>query len=168
MNIGTPVIVRRGTYTATGKIVGCGSVRSALGPIPLLYSVQLTEGPLLSCLPREVEEYEPLTRETDMTDMTVKELQQRLARCHRAMGSVGRLSFDISQGDEERCYVIHWVRSGPSAFEDCKAVGVGTAEECLEALESYAARFRPRPTDEDVARMIGLLPEPCAQPLAAE
>ena len=92
--------------------------------------------------------------------LTITELQRRLGRIHRAMGSQGRLSFTIGQGEDEPCYVAHWVRSGPSAFEDCKAVGVGTAEECLEALESYAARFRPRPTDDEVARMLGLDPVP--------
>lgn len=88
--------------------------------------------------------------------LTIEELQQRLGRCHRAMGSQGRLSFTLGQGDTEPCYVAHWVRSGPSSFEDCKAVGVGTVEECLEALERYAARFRPQPTDEQVGRMLGL------------
>lgn len=92
--------------------------------------------------------------------LTIAELQQRLGRIHHAMGSQGRLSFTIGQGADEPCYVTHWVRSGPSAFEDCKAVGVGTVEECLDALESYAERFRPRPTDAEVGLMLGLNPAP--------
>lgn len=94
--------------------------------------------------------------------MTIHELQRRLRRIHASMGGEGRLSFTIGQGEQEPCYVTHWYPTGPAGYEDCKAVGVGTAEECLEALHRYAASYRPRPTGDEVGRMLGLAVEPPA------
>lgn len=90
--------------------------------------------------------------------MDIVELQERLRRSHAAMGDEGRLSFTIGQGKDEPCYVTHWYRTGSMGFEDCRAVGVGTAEECLTALEAYADRYRRQPTQGELGRMLGIEP----------
>ncbi|HSK41217.1 MAG TPA: hypothetical protein VK943_15730 [Arenibaculum sp.] len=90
--------------------------------------------------------------------MDIVELQDRLRRSHAAMGGEGRLSFTIGQGENEPCYVTHWYRTGSTGFEDCRAVGVGTVDECLMALETYAVGYRRQPTREELGRMLGIGP----------
>ena len=42
------------------------------------------------------------------------------------------------------------------AFEDCRAVGVGTVAECLAALDRYAGAYVRKPTVAEVGRTLGV------------
>lgn len=92
--------------------------------------------------------------------MTLEELNRRLAALHRRMGGEGRIALTLTQepGPAPGAYVTHWVKPDGSSFEDCIAVGQGTVEQCLAALERYAAAYRRRPTVEEVGRTLGVLP----------
>jgi len=101
--------------------------------------------------------------------MTIEELQRRLRQLHARLGFEGRIAVTVNQegqaaGDgrigfaQSHFYVTHWFRPDGSAFEDCKAVGQGTLEECLTALDRYADQYRRRPTREEVGQTIGILP----------
>ena len=71
--------------------------------------------------------------------MQIEEVQARL-RLARAQIRGGRFAFTMSEGgDREEAYLTHWFYPEPGAFEDCKAVGSGTVEECLAALDRYVA-----------------------------
>ncbi|WP_247886964.1 hypothetical protein [Azospirillum sp. SYSU D00513] len=77
--------------------------------------------------------------------MTIEEVQARLRAAHARIGRNGRFALTLSLDGREECYITHWFRPEPHAFEDCKAVGSGTTAECLEALERYVAAYRPEP-----------------------
>lgn len=93
---------------------------------------------------------------------TIEEVQARLRAAHARIGREGRfaltLSLNDTAGDEGECYITHWYRPDPHAFEDCKAVGSGSVKDCLAALERYVAGYRRRPTREEVGRTLGILP----------
>jgi hypothetical protein len=90
---------------------------------------------------------------------TIEQLQARLREIHARIGFDGRFSFTINQEEPEpKCYVTHWFRSSDYAFEDCKAVGLGTLDECLAALDRYADNYRRRPTQEEIGRTLGVIP----------
>lgn len=93
--------------------------------------------------------------------MTIGEVQARLRAAHARIGHEGRFALTLGLGlnGTEDCYITHWFRPEPHAFEDCKAVGSGTLSDCLAALDRYAAAYRRRPTPEEVGRTLGLLPE---------
>jgi len=77
-------------------------------------------------------------------DMTIGQLQARLRDAHARIGHNGRFAFTIDQGGDhsaEGCYITHWFRPTPYAFEDCKAVGSGTVDECLAGLDRYVAAY---------------------------
>ncbi len=89
--------------------------------------------------------------------MTIEQLQARLREIHARIGHEGRFAFTIEQEEPEpRCYVTHWFRSADYAFEDCKAIGLGSIEDCLAALERYADGYRRRPTEAEVGRTLGV------------
>ena len=75
--------------------------------------------------------------------MTIEQLQARLREAHARIGHNGRFAFTIDQGGQsaEDCYITHWFRPTPYAFEDCKAVGSGTVDECLAGLDRYVAAY---------------------------
>jgi len=102
--------------------------------------------------------------------MTVDELRRRLRLCHARLGLEGRLALTLSQEPGEPCYLTHWVRPDGAAFEDCRAVGQGTLETCLEACERYADQWQRKPTVEEVGRTLGLPPpaDPARYRIAAE
>lgn len=101
--------------------------------------------------------------------MTIEELRRRLRRSHARMGQEGRIAFTLNQEPGEPCFVTHWLKPDGSSFEDCRAVGQGSADECLRALERYAETYVRRPTVEEVGRTIGILPDrPARLQVAAE
>jgi len=80
--------------------------------------------------------------------MTIEQLQARLREAHARIGHNGRFAFTIDQGSDQSttqsgsdCYITHWFRPTPYAFEDCKAVGSGTVDECLAGLDRYVAAY---------------------------
>ena len=106
------------------------------------------------------------TTMTITSNMTLEELQQHLRNAHAKIGFAGRFAFTIDQSTEVEtgkghggCYITHWFRPTPHAFEDCKAVGSGSAEECLQALERYVASYARPMTDEEVGRTLGIVSE---------
>ena len=67
------------------------------------------------------------------SDMTLEQLQKRLREAHARIGFEGRFAFTIDQSaalssgkGHGGCYITHWFRPTPYAFEDCKAVGSGS------------------------------------------
>ncbi|WP_448204800.1 hypothetical protein [Azospirillum sp. sgz302134] len=90
--------------------------------------------------------------------MTIEEVQARLREAHARIGREGRFALTLSLNGHEDCYITHWFRPEPHAFEDCKAVGSGTMAECLAALDRYVATYQRKPTPEEVGRTLGLLP----------
>lgn len=75
--------------------------------------------------------------------MTIEEVQARLRAAQAQLGREGRFALTLSLNGREDCYITHWFRPDPNAFEDCKAVGSGTVTECLAALDRYVAVNRP-------------------------
>lgn len=100
--------------------------------------------------------------------MTIEEVQTRLRAAHARIGHEGRFALTLSLNGTEECYITHWFRPEPNAFEDCKAVGSGTVAECLAALDRYVAAYRRQPTDEEVGRTLGLLPPDATQDVVAK
>lgn len=103
---------------------------------------------------------------TITSNMTLEELQQHLRNAHARIGFEGRFAFTIDQFAEIEtgrghggCYITHWFRPTRYAFEDCKSVGSGSAEECLQALEHYVAEYPKPMTDEEVGRTLGIASE---------
>jgi hypothetical protein len=76
--------------------------------------------------------------------MTIEQLQARLREAHARIGYEGRFAFTIDQRPEAGCYITHWFRPTPYAFEDCKAVGSGTVEWMATSPPMSAARPRKR------------------------
>ncbi len=74
--------------------------------------------------------------------MNIEELQAHLRDAHERIGNFGRFSFTINQDCYElKCYITHWFRPTEYSFEDCRTVGLGTAEECVESLDVYVAKY---------------------------
>jgi hypothetical protein len=97
------------------------------------------------------------------SDMTLEHLQKRLRDAHARIGFDGRFAFTIDQsaaltGSETHggCYVTHWFRPTPYAFEDCKAVGSGSVEECIAALDRYVAAYSGSMTRDEVSITFGI------------
>ncbi|MBY6264508.1 hypothetical protein EI613_21680 [Azospirillum sp. 412522] len=76
--------------------------------------------------------------------MTIEEVQARLRAAQARIGREGRFALTLSLDGREECYITHWFRPEPHAFEDCRAVGSGTLSECLDALDRYVAVNRAR------------------------
>lgn len=76
--------------------------------------------------------------------MTIEEVQARLRAAQARMGREGRFALTLSLDGREECYITYWFRPEPHAFEDCRAVGSGTLNECLDALDRYVAENRVR------------------------
>lgn len=76
--------------------------------------------------------------------MTIEEVQARLRAAQARIGREGRFALTLSLDGREECYITHWFRPEPHAFEDCRAVGSGTLAECLDALDRYVAVNRAR------------------------
>lgn len=74
--------------------------------------------------------------------LTIDQVQARLRTAHAGIGREGRFALTLTLDGREDCYLTHWVRPEPHAFEDCKAIGSGTLAECLVALERYVAGYR--------------------------
>ena len=101
--------------------------------------------------------------------MQIEELRRRLRRAHARMGQEGRLAFTVNQEPGEPCFLTHWLKPDGAAFEDCRVIAQGSLAQCLDALDRYAAAYRPRPTLEEVGRTIGVLPpRPGTYSVAAE
>ena len=56
------------------------------------------------------------------------------------------------------CYITHWFRPTPYAFEDCKAVGSGSVADCIAALDRYVASYPKAMTNEEVGMTLGIIP----------
>ncbi|WP_158044471.1 hypothetical protein [Skermanella pratensis] len=94
--------------------------------------------------------------------MTIEQLQKRLREAHARIGFEGRFAFTIGQQDSPQagggCYVTHWFRPTPFAFEDCKSVGAGTVADCVAALDRYVADYSRTMTNEEVGMTLGIIP----------
>jgi hypothetical protein len=97
-------------------------------------------------------------------DMTLEQLQQRLRNAHARIGFEGRFAFTIDQwaalGSDKGqggCYITHWFRPTPYAFEDCKSVGSGSVADCLAALDRYVETYPKPMTNDEVGRTLGLV-----------
>lgn len=75
---------------------------------------------------------------------TLADARARLAGAARRAGT-GRFALTLSEGGGPACYLTHWFRPEPLAFEQCRAVAQGSVEECLAALDRYVDGF-PIPT----------------------
>lgn len=106
-----------------------------------------------------------MTMTEDIT-ITIEQLQKRLRDAHARIGFEGRFAFSIDQsaglrtGSSGACYVTHWFRPTPYAFEDCKAVCSGSVADCIAALDRYVASYPKTGTVEDLARTLGLPERP--------
>lgn len=98
--------------------------------------------------------------------MTIDEVKAILRDAHVRIGCEGRFALTLNLQPEEECYITHWFRPTPYAFEDCRAVGVGTLADCLDALERYVQGYRRRPTEEEVGRTLGV--DRCAATAGAD
>jgi hypothetical protein len=87
--------------------------------------------------------------------MTIEEVQARLRAAHARIGHEGRFALTLSLNGTEECYITHWFRPEPHAFEDCKAVASGTLAECLAGLERYIEAYRRASAQEAAARPPG-------------
>ncbi|WP_207483160.1 hypothetical protein [Arenibaculum pallidiluteum] len=93
----------------------------------------------------------------DPANPTLDELRAELRRIWRVrLGGEGRLSFTLAMEPGEPCHLTHWVRPAAAELEDCRAVGSGSPAQCLDALERYGAAYRRRPTEAEIAAMLGL------------
>ncbi|PWC39229.1 hypothetical protein [Azospirillum sp. TSO35-2] len=84
--------------------------------------------------------------------MTIEEVQARLSAAQARLGREGRFALTLSLNGREECYITHWFRPDPHAFEDCRAVGSGTVSECLAALDRYVAVNAPASGADSRAR----------------
>lgn len=82
--------------------------------------------------------------------LTIDQVQARLRIAHAGIGREGRFALTLTLDGREYCYLTHWVRPEPHAFEDCKAIGSGTLADCLVALDRYVAGYRD-PADGNAA-----------------
>lgn len=92
--------------------------------------------------------------------MKLETLQAKLKLAHIRIGREGRFALTLNEGSSEDCYITHWFRPEPFAFEDCKHVGSGSVAECIAALDRYVADYRrqAKPTHEEIGRTLGLIP----------
>ncbi|SMH45028.1 hypothetical protein [Azospirillum agricola] len=74
--------------------------------------------------------------------MMIEEVQARLRAAQAQIGREGRFALTLTLNGREDCYITHWFRPDPHAFEDCRAVGSGTVADCLAALDRYVAANR--------------------------
>jgi hypothetical protein len=99
--------------------------------------------------------------------ITLDDILERLRTAHARINFEGRFSFAIDQSspldtikNKGRCYIMHWFRPTPYAFEDCKSIGSGSLSDCMDALEDYVVRYPRTPTQEELARTLGLPEKP--------
>jgi len=94
----------------------------------------------------------------DLRNPSIDELRAEIRRIWRTrLGSQGRITFSVGMEDGEPCWVSHWIRTGSTGYEDCRAVGMGSVAECLAALERYADRFVVKPrTEAEIAATLGV------------
>lgn len=69
--------------------------------------------------------------------MTLSEVEDRLRTARLRLG--GRFALTLSEGEGPAVYLTHWTRPEAHAFEQCRAVGVGTLAQCLAALDRYVS-----------------------------
>ncbi|WP_246337210.1 hypothetical protein [Azospirillum oleiclasticum] len=86
--------------------------------------------------------------------LTIDQVQARLRSAHAGIGREGRFALTLTLDGREDCYLTHWMRPEPHAFEDCKAIGSGTLADCLVALDRYVSGYR-RPDDGGQAKAAG-------------
>ncbi len=95
--------------------------------------------------------------------MIIEQLQARLREAHARIGHAGRFSFTVNQSSfGTECYITHWFRPTPYAFEDALMIGRGNLSECLKALDRYVEGYERRPTEDEIAMTLGI--EPPAEP----
>lgn len=74
-------------------------------------------------------------------NFTIEDVQLIIANAHARIGHEGRFALTLSMDGVEDCYITHWYRPEPYAFEDCKGIGNGTLQHCLEELERYVSGY---------------------------
>src|SRR3954454_6729770 len=97
--------------------------------------------------------------------MTLGQLQKRLREAHARIGYEGRFAFTIDQSaalnsgkGHGGCYITHWFRPTPYAFEDCKAVGSGSVPEFNRRLGHLRRSYPRAMTNEEVGMTLGVIP----------
>lgn len=100
-----------------------------------------------------------MTARTRHSAPTIDQVQARLRAAHAGIGREGRFALTLTLDGREDCYLTHWVRPEPHAFEDCKAVGSGTLADCLAALDRYVAGYQ-RPDGTGTSGPAGDAPTP--------
>lgn len=73
--------------------------------------------------------------------MTLTEMRTRLGDARSRLG--GRFALTLSEGGGPPCYLTHWTRPEPHAFETCRMVGAGSLAACLAALDRYVEAQSP-------------------------
>lgn len=76
--------------------------------------------------------------------MTLGEVRTRLGEASHRLG--GRFALTLSEGGGPPCYLTHWTRPEPHAFETCRMVGAGSLAVCLSALDRYVEDQPPLST----------------------
>lgn len=88
--------------------------------------------------------------------MLLDDLKARLKAAQERTGGTLRLTISVGDldGSHDALYVNHW----PTDSWDCKAIlpAVPTVDALLESVERYAARCLRKPTEAEIARMLGL------------
>ena len=99
--------------------------------------------------------------------MDIETVQKRLRDAHARIGFEGRFALTIDQSPDIRdgrahdgCYITHWFRPTPYAFEDCRAIASGDIAGCLDALDAYVTERNAHraPTQGDLAATLGIDP----------
>lgn len=88
---------------------------------------------------------------------TTGEVISRTKAALSRMGNEGRFSITHNISGEVECFVTHWFRPDPNAFEDCRTVGSGTTWECLDAIDRYADSYRRQSfSDAELGATLGI------------
>jgi hypothetical protein len=100
-------------------------------------------------------------------DTTIEALQKHLRDAHARIGFDGRFSFTIDQSapltpgrTQGGCYISHWFRPTPYAYETCRAVSSGSIAQCIDGLDRYVSGYHRNETQEELARTLGLPEKP--------
>lgn len=76
------------------------------------------------------------------TTTTADEVNRRLKAAGQQIGR-GRFCFTFDPDGRDECFITHWFKPDPYAFEDCKSVAAGPLRTCLDELDRYVAANAP-------------------------
>ncbi|PWC54416.1 hypothetical protein TSA6c_00295 [Azospirillum sp. TSA6c] len=69
---------------------------------------------------------------------TIGEINARLLTARAKIGT-GRFMLGYGVSETVSCYITYWWKPDQYAWEDCRAIGEGSVEDCLHAAEAFAA-----------------------------